>query len=186
MRDKPCPFASIAWSLAFLGLLAALVSSLVSSWSREKEGDDAGAVYQAVLMLKSCNLLNEQLDYWVGDVAELYRLGRIRKDVAEADSAPLRPLVEAPRPFHGYFVRAMESGPSEEDWNEIIIDYRGKTRVNRTSAFCIYPAEKPRKPVYVYIVCPWGVFSKTTASSQPVLNWPLRIRDFSSGWAIVD
>lgn len=48
--------------------------------------------------------------YWVGDVSELHRMGEIIREVAEADTAPLKPMVPQPIPFHGYYVRAIDGG----------------------------------------------------------------------------
>src|SRR5581483_11619657 len=99
------------------------------------------AVYrQAVLPLKS-TLINERGDYWVGDVAGLFELGRISRRVAEADTAPMKPLTDRPRPFNGYLVRAMETGPSDIADNDHPVLLKGRTHA-KVCAFCIYPAER--------------------------------------------
>src|SRR6185295_18834372 len=128
---------------------------------------------------------NEPGNYWVGDVTERYRLGMIPREVAEADVAPLVPLVGNPRPYRGYLICAMESGPSPEgNWTPMPL--KGLSRCKETYATCIFPAVDRRPDLPVYLICPWGVFRKQSEGNKPVLNWPKDIRDFSSGWAIVD
>jgi hypothetical protein len=147
------------------------------------ESDSSAVYFRAVVALKS-PVISEEGDFWVGDVAELYRLGMISKDVAEADTAPIKPLVEKPKPFRGYFVRAMESAPSPSLDNPGTISLKGKTKSRGTSAFCIYPAEGGKPERYVYIVCPWGIFRKPSEGNKPILAWP--IGDARHPWAIVD
>lgn len=52
-------------------------------------------------------------DYWTRDVAGLFRNGLIPRKMAEADVAPIRPLVTKPVPYHGYFLRAIEANAYE-------------------------------------------------------------------------
>jgi hypothetical protein len=163
------------------------------------------SVYAAVLIvagiLGACNATNSNVvyreavlkvkcgpdkdGYWVGDVAQLYRLGTISKEVAEADAAPLSPLIDRPRPFHGYLLRAMESGPAEDaDWSPTPI--KGANHSRATFGICVYPAGDDWKGLPVFLVCPRGVFSKMSDGNKPILAWPKEIRSLSSGWAIID
>ena len=77
--------------------------------------------------------------FWVGDITELYRIGRISRKLAEADTAPLNPLVPKPVPIHGYYVRVMNSGPSDFDGLPAI-SFKGTTRCPDHFAVIIYPA----------------------------------------------
>jgi hypothetical protein len=121
-------------------------------------------------------------EYWVGDVAEQFRLGRVSKEIAAADGSPIKPLVDRPQPFHGYLVRAMNSGP-DLDWN--VISLKGKNVSKETYGFCIYPAESNKK-LRTYLVCPWGIFGNLTDENRPVLDWPRDIRSYQSGWCLID
>ena len=47
-------------------------------------------------------------DFWTGDVAGLFRLGLIQREVADADANPLFPLLTGPISFHGYYVAALQ------------------------------------------------------------------------------
>ena len=125
--------------------------------------------------------------YWVGDVTELYRLGIISQEVAEADTAPLKPLVDRPRPYAGYYIRAMLSGPtlrSGVDWNTETTSFKGLKTNKVTSAFCIYPAKAGRPDLPIYITCPVGIFMKPSEGNQPILEWPSG--DWRRVWAMVD
>src|SRR5438045_5872144 len=62
---------------------------------------------------------NQVNDFWTGDVAGLYytrpnsspvgpEIKLIERAIAEADAAPLKPLVPVPVPYHGYLFRALE------------------------------------------------------------------------------
>jgi len=170
----------VVWGALWLGIVSMLVISLRNEIIAMPSGD-----VRALLELPAFSFQDEDSEYWVGDVTELYRMGRISKEIAEADTAPINPLIPAPRPFHGYFVRAMQSGPSPEVRDDIV-SFKGKTRDTKTCAFCIFPEEpgNPARPVW--IVCPWGRFRKPSAGNCLVIDWPKGIRDFSSGWAIVE
>lgn len=125
--------------------------------------------------------------YWVGDATEFYRLGIISREVAEADTAPLNPLVNRPRPYAGYYIRAMLSGPSlrsGSDWNTETTPFKGQKTNQETSAFCIYPAEAGRPDLPVYITCPVGIFMKPSEGNQPILEWPKG--DWRRVWQMVD
>ena len=63
--------------------------------------------------------------FWVADITELYRLGKISSELAEADTAPLNALVPKPVPFHGNYVRAMDSGPSMSTEDPTPVSFKG-------------------------------------------------------------
>jgi hypothetical protein len=121
---------------------------------------------------------------WVGDVTELYRLGVISKEVAEADIAPIRPLVAKPRPFHGYHVVAMESAPDPRNWNEETVSLKGRLHSQENFAFCIYPVAGGTKRPWVYIVTSMGIFGREATSDQPLLKWPTG--KWRQEWSIMD
>src|SRR5688572_11915560 len=79
--------------------------------------------------------------YWVGDVSELYRMGLISREVAEADIAPLSPLVERPQPIGGYLVVAMETCfiPRGTEGVEEFVVLKGRKRSKDAFAFCVFP-----------------------------------------------
>ena len=120
--------------------------------------------------------------FWVGDVSELYRLGKISRELAEADTAPLRPLVPQPVPIHGYYVRAMESGPPEFD-DRAPVSFKGQTWCPDNFAILIYPAVPgPGKRTLM-----WTRGALLTRSDEwtPVFRYPSN-RERKTQWGIVD
>src|SRR5262245_25582864 len=126
----------IVYGMAALLVIAALLAGLATLAEKKNR-----SIYMdAVIRLKGGGYSDQ--GFWVGDVTEFYRLGLISKEVAEADTAPLKPLIGLPRPYQGYYVRAMLSGPCLRpgaDWNTEITSFKGQTTNKETCAFCIYP-----------------------------------------------
>src|SRR5262245_29797262 len=115
-----------------LALLAVFAFSI--PWGiRWKRSRSSKAVFDAAESIKKAqSLQTSSCLYWTGDVARLYNLGLISKDVALADSNPIAPLVSTPQPFHGYLFIAMDSGPSPN--SEEPITLRGQKQNKVTSA----------------------------------------------------
>lgn len=114
---------------------------------------------------------------WTGDVTEFYRMGAIRRAVAEADAAPIRPLVEKPRPYHGYYFVAMETGPGNSDDP---VPLKPGPRSRESFAFCAFPA-KEGPDQQVWLVCPTGFFGRRMEGGKPVLHWPSP-KEMQQGW----
>ena len=120
--------------------------------------------------------------YWVGDVTELYRLGKISRELAEADTAPLNPLVPKPIPFHGYYVRAMESGISFEN-DRPPVSFKGQTWNPNNFAILIYP-EKPAPGKRTYLMGMAG-FRCRDDGWTPTFNFPTD-QELRQHWGIID
>lgn len=150
-------------------------------WAGKLNRDASAVYFDVVVRIKnsSCGYTAEE-GAWNGDIAGLYELGVISREVAEADSAPLKPLVDRPRPYHGYFVVAMESSASNGDWSQSDT-LKGKLR-SRSYGVCVYPAEDRRPDLPVYLVHPSGIHRKASLGNKPILQWP---KD-RSDWSIVD
>jgi hypothetical protein len=114
--------------------------------------------------------------YWVGDIAENYRLGTISRKLAEADTAPLNPLVPKPIPIHGYYVRVMNSGPSGS--------FEGLKRCRESYAILIYPAERGvGKRTYMYMT---DAYVRVRDDDWvPTYGFPTG-QELKDHWAIVD
>ena len=120
--------------------------------------------------------------FWVGDVTELYRLGKISRELAEADTAPIHPLVPKPIPSHGYYVRAMESGPSNFD-DQPPVSFKGQTWCKDNFAILIYPAEHgPGKKTWMWAA---GALLVRSDDWSPVFQYPT-IEERKHLWGIVD
>ena len=163
--------------------LAAIVFFLLQSQApRESEI----IFHQAVVRLANAphGVSTPEEGFWVGDVTDLYRLGVIPLELAQADTAPLKPVVPTPKPFHGYHVVAMHSAPHPTDWNTQTIPLKGRTRSKDNFAFCIYPIGDGPKHRYVYLVTRMGMFGRPSTSDQPVLEWPTG--KWRNEWSIID
>lgn len=104
-------------------------------------------------------------DFWTGDVSGLYSLDvgagplkLIPREVAEADAAPLKPLVPAPVPFKGYLFRALEADLGATDPKDQLYkqDTGGKPpmgRVHHTGkfGFIAFPARFGTTGKYSFI-----------------------------------
>jgi len=118
--------------------------------------------------------------FWCGDVAELYIRGKISREIAEADVNPLKPLVDHPKPYHGYYFVAMESGPDIRTGHGTI-SLKGNLLSTDTFGFCAYPATPGRKKK-LRIASPIADYEKVMDSGVPVLSWP----NTNDRWSIID
>lgn len=165
----------IVAGLLLLFLLLAL--GFLLNWVEARRGEDRKAAWEGLWSI--CIAAHLPEGYWTGDVAGLFERGKIPREIAEADSRPLKPLVDRPHPYHGYLFVALESGPGPED---IPISLKGVKISKDTCAFCAYPMEKgANRPVY--LVGPSGQFRKVVEDGIPVLEWP---KDLRKSWWIVD
>jgi hypothetical protein len=167
--------------LALLGI--GLAIGIVVYLAGRGRTDRNAVFHQVVVELKNLHHkpgYRNSEGYWVGDVAELHRMGLISREVAEADSAPLRPLVNRPKPFHGYYVVAMESYSEGDKETQL----KGIQRNKGTFAFCIYPADQRQKGLSVYLVCPEAIYRKECDGSEPILKWPKNIRGTGQWWMV--
>jgi hypothetical protein len=105
-------------------------------------------------------------DFWTGDISGLYSLDvgagalqLIPREIAEADAAPLKPLVPAPVPYKGYLFRVLEvdhfdMDPKNERYQQ---DTGGKPPMGNVHhpakfAFIAYPARYPTNGKYSFVV----------------------------------
>ena len=116
-------------------------------------------------------------DFWTGDVSDLFRLYNSTGNVtvAEADIAPLTPLVPQPVPWNGYYFVALKrdrsSVPPEE--YQQVTDKSGR-RVHHLSrfGFCAYPARYDWRHRRTFIINQgWTIFSVNNGG-KPVTDWP--------------
>jgi len=163
--------------LAIAGLLGLFGLYALNDWRQARESRLFGE--QVLQPLQ--NPYFKDKGYWVGDVAELYRLGKISREVAEADTAPLHPLVPKPVPFHGYFVRAMESGPADFD-NQPPTSFKGRTWSQGNFAILIYP-EHPAAGKRTWMTG-LGLRFRNDAWT-PVFSFPTD-QELKMYWGIVD
>lgn len=165
-------------------LIVAAVAIVGVPWLREwRRGRERQLIYEEVVRKLRVPHYNQE-GYWVGDITELYRLGQISRELAEADTAPLNPLVPTPVPFHGYYVRAMVSGPSRTTSDDTPESFKGRNRVQGNFALCIYPAE-PGPGKWAWIMNSLSELRREDGIPPPGFAFP-RLKERQSFWGIVD
>lgn len=128
-------------------------------------------------------------DFWTGDVAGLYQYGLISREIAEADAAPLRPLVPKPVPYKGYLFMAMEG----DDNDSPPVNYRqetdktsGKVHNLYSFGFCAFTADGMESSSGDHFKVGFINENGTTFWGGPATTAPLRRipRNFRAGaWA---
>jgi hypothetical protein len=140
---------------------------------------------------------NHIQDYWTGDVAGLYyvsvegkEIQLISRELAEADAAPLKPLVPAPVPYHGYLFVAMDwddTGDKPEALKQDT-DGTGAVRHREKAAWCAYPSVPGRTGNWTYFYaigmdgecCLLGTYNE----GRLVRRWPKG--GGKAAWSIID
>jgi hypothetical protein len=150
-----------------------LAASLVFWIVAIHEESDAVLVSRAAQSFHGAASIENHPDgLWTGDIAELYRFGGVRRAIAEADAAPIRPLVPHPRPYHGYLFFAMDTGPDGIPLK--------RTPRNREYAYCAFPVnEGPDQNVW--LVCSTGFFGRRMEGGKPIRDWPTD-KELQQGW----
>ena len=116
---------------------------------------------------------NGVLDFWTGDVAELFK-GAGRRDIAQADVNPIHPLVPTPVPFHGYYFAALHSDDSEtppEAYRQETDKKSGKVHHLSKYGFVAFPAD-PASGRRIYIVNENHTVFHRVGEAPPPKNWP--------------
>ena len=173
------------WARAWPSILMGLVALGGGVWGSFEWWEAREGRIRAEEMFSKLRMPHHTEDkgWWVGDITELYRLGQISREVAEADTAPLVPLVPRPIPFHGYFVRVMESGPPVGD-DDVPTPLKGKKWSKEAFAICFYPAEPGSKNGAV-ITSSHALFRRVDPWPTPVFTFPT-LEERRNHWAIVD
>jgi hypothetical protein len=179
MKSKATGTTAIVIGLLLLTLAGAYGVHAYVKWKRS---EDRLAIWH---MVRSINRPDfNETGYWVGDVSELHRLWKVPREMAEADVAPLHPLVPSPIPYHGYFVRALETGPTGGRGDDDSLSLKGKTRCRETFAICIYPVEEGSAED-IWLLCPFAIFRRKGRPGPPLVRWPTG-KEILYEWGIVD
>ena len=120
---------------------------------------------------------NRIKDYWTADITGLYQggLNLIRRELAEADAAPLNLRVTQPVPFHGYYFVALR----RDDSNEDSIEYRQDTDKSGAKVhnfirfgFCAYPAKYDWRHQRTFIINEHKWVFSVDNGGKPLTVWP--------------
>jgi hypothetical protein len=93
--------------------------------------------------------------------------------------------VDVPVPFHGYYVRVMESGPCFSREDDTPVPLKGKLRCQESAAFRLYPTKDARDQ-YAFIVSPGGLWRRGDGQKGVVLKWPTKLEKQQQAWGTVD
>lgn len=186
-RRKP-----LLWSFVALTIACGLAFT-IRYWALETRVRNEQEAARAIKLLTVAEVEfrsndrdeNKINDFWTGDVTGLYSINPqppgvrpapihlIPRELAEADAAPIHPLVPAPRPYHGYFFRSMltdETGVPYGHESGSSFDKRGVVYNTSKFAFCAYPAN-PTSEMHVFIVNEGNTIFKW-GRLRPILNFP--------------
>jgi hypothetical protein len=114
-------------------------------------------------------------DFWTGDVAGLYKYGLIPREWAEADTAPLVPLVPEPIPYKGYYFKALMADDSMTPpalYRQDTDKKSGKVHNLERFGFVAYPAGGIAPAKYMWIVNENNSVPRRPLTSPPTSNWP--------------
>lgn len=114
-------------------------------------------------------------DFWTADVAGLYKFGLIPREVAEADVAPLVPLVPKPIPYKGYFFRALVADDSVTPSVPYRADTDGKSgRVHNLNryGFVAFPSGGYLSGKFMWVINESNSPLRHPADIPPPVNFP--------------
>ena len=114
---------------------------------------------------------------WSGDVAELAQLSprHVTRAMAEADAAPVSPLVTKPIPLHGYYFLAIAYDPLTKgrDGQEPGANGSGLGPYRRSRGyFCAYPADYDWRHRQTFIINETRQIYSVDNGGDPVTPWP--------------
>jgi hypothetical protein len=176
----------------FLGLRTALIVLGLAGCKDEIPSNERAAANALSQLVWAENQLPAmKLPYWTGDVTELFRLGLVPREIAEADASPLKPLVTPPKPYRGYLFVSMDwddTGEKPEPLKQDV-DGTGKVHHKRKAAWCAYPSVPGKTGRRTYFSCVGmdgaGQLLGLYNNGQPVLRWP-KGGNNAAGWSVVD
>jgi len=174
--------------MTVLGITAALLLACALAWGlpewrRRRIWNNQRDVFQAMKLLTSAEAVfqekdadgNQVMDFWTGDVAGLHRYQLIPRELAEADAAPLNPLVPSPVPYRGYYFRALLTDGSEmppESYRQATDKTSGNVHHLTKFGFIAYPAVRGGTGNRLYVVNENRTIFPREATAAPPTNFP--------------
>ena len=127
-------------------------------------------------------------DFWTGDVAGLYAYGLIPRELAEADAAPLLPLVPQPIPYHGYYFKALQQDDSETPpivYRQTTDPKSGAVHNLECFGFVAFPTEGLAAGRRIQVVNENNTVFKTPSTNPVPTAWPSD-NQLKSFWSKID
>ena len=115
--------------------------------------------------------------YWIGDVVGVFWSDPvdIQRDLANADAAPLTPLVPNPVPYHGYYFISIKHDNSRnpsKDYGQVK-DTSGRRVLSLSQfAFCAYPVKYNWGYKLTFIINQDSEIYAVDNGGKPVTVWP--------------
>jgi hypothetical protein len=123
-------------------------------------------------------------DFLTGDIAGLYSFRATRdgkeahlipREVAEADAAPLKPLVPMPIPYRGYLFRALDTDRSSDppdNYRQATDKEGGKVHHPSKFGFVAYPVRFGETGRFSFIANQGGFTHRLRADGSSLRDWP--------------
>jgi type II secretory pathway pseudopilin PulG len=164
---------------AIIIVIAAFVVPGLLSSHRASNESEASTALQLLITAEADFRANDRdgngvNDFWTGDVAGLYRFGLIERGLAEADVAPLNPLVKKPIPSHGYYFVALERDDSEippAEYQQVTDNKSGKVHHLTKFGFFAYPSDPGASGKYMYMTNENNSIFRAVDSLPHPKNW---------------
>ena len=114
-------------------------------------------------------------DFWTGDLAGLLRSGLIKRELAEADAAPLISMTPRPVPYHGHYFIALEADHSARPPVSYRVDTDKKSgpvhHLDRFG-FLAYPAEPGVTGNYYFMINQDNTVIRAPLDAPLLKYWP--------------
>jgi hypothetical protein len=191
---KPGSITPIVAALLLLGILGGAVGA--PRWIDHRRAESDRSAGQALWKLthaesefRSQDLDHNGIqDFWTGDVAGFYAYGLIPRELAEADTAPLHPLVPQPIPYHGYYFKALKQDDSETppvEYRQDTDQKSGKVHNLDRFGFVAFPAGGLATGKRIKVVNENNTVFKTPSTNPVPTAWPTdnQMRSF---WSKID
>jgi hypothetical protein len=125
-------------------------------------------------------------DFWTGDVAGLYAYGLIPRELAEADAAPLAPLVPVPVPYRGYYFKALVAdGEDGFAYRQNTDPKSGAVHNLERFGFVAFPTGGLAAGRRIQVVNENNTVFKTPSTNPIPTAWPSD-NQIRSSWAKID
>jgi hypothetical protein len=181
-------------TLLALTVGAILVAIYFPIWRSRHRTEYERAAFTAMKILSSAEADyrfndrdgNKINDFWTADVAGLYKLGLIPRELAEADIAPLVPLVPQPVPYKGHYFRALIADHSETPpvvYRQETDKTSGKVHHLYRFGFLAYPAEPGVSGNYMYMINENNSVFRAVDSLPHPDSWP-SLEELQSHWSM--
>lgn len=185
-------WTSIVAALLLLGLLGAAVGT--PRWIAHRRTESDRSASQALWRLTHAESefrtqdrdRNGIQDFWTGDVSGFHAYGLIPRELAEADVAPLVPLVPVPIPYRGYCFKALQAdGEDGFVYPQITDPKSGAVHNLERFGFVAFPTGGLAAGKRIQVVNENNTVFKTPSTNSVPTAWPSD-KQLMSFWSKID